>query len=95
MIAVHITNRQKTLAIDRRRMRQVVRTIVRDAGIARATINVAVVDDAAIAELHRRFLDDPEPTDVLSFLLEHSGQLLEGEVVVSPKRQRLPRRGTI
>ena len=33
---------------------------------------MAVVDDATIAKLHEEFLDDPEPTDVLSFLLERS-----------------------
>ena len=64
-------------------MREVVRAIVRDAGISEATISIAIVDDATIAKLHRQFLDDPEPTDVLSFVLERSGQSLEGEVVVS------------
>jgi probable rRNA maturation factor len=36
---------------------------------------VALVDDRTIAELHGRFLDDPTPTDVLSFP--------HGEIVVS------------
>jgi probable rRNA maturation factor len=83
VIAVHITNRQKTLPIDRRRMRQAVRAIVRDAGASEATVGIAIVDDATIAKLHGQFLDDPEPTDVLSFVLERSERLLEGEVVVS------------
>ena len=42
-----------------------------------------MVDDATIARLHGEFLGDPEPTDVLSFVLERSPQALEGEVVVS------------
>jgi probable rRNA maturation factor len=83
VIAIHITNRQKTLKLDRRRMRQVVRAIVGDAGISEATISIAIVDDAAIAKLHEQFLDDPEPTDVLSFVLERSEESLEGEVVAS------------
>ena len=83
MIAIHITNRQKTLPVDRRRMRQVVRAILDDAGASEATISIAIVDDAAIAKLHLEFLDDPEPTDVLSFVLERSEQSLEGEVVAS------------
>jgi probable rRNA maturation factor len=33
--------------------------------------------------LHGRFLDDPTPTDVLSFVLEQSPGFLEGEVIVS------------
>jgi probable rRNA maturation factor len=88
VIAIHITNGQKTLKVVRRRMRQVVRAIVRDAGISVATISVAIVDDATIARLHRQFLNDPEPTDVLSFVLERSEDLLEGEVIVSADTAR-------
>lgn len=83
MITITITNRQRTLPVDRRRMRQAVRRIVGDAGITEARINVAIVDDATIAKLHQEFLNDPTPTDVLSFVLERSPQALEGEVVVS------------
>jgi probable rRNA maturation factor len=83
LITVSITNRQKTLKVDRRGIRRRVRAIVRDAGIAGAHISVAVVDDAAIAKLHDQFLNDPDPTDVLSFLLERSANTLEGDVVVS------------
>jgi probable rRNA maturation factor len=82
-MAVQISNRQKTLKVDRRRIRRAVAAIVRDARISRAAISVAIVDDATIARLHGEFLDDPQPTDVLSFLLECSGESLEGEVVAS------------
>jgi probable rRNA maturation factor len=88
VIVIHITNRQKTLPVDRRRMRQAVRAIVRDAGISEATISIAIVDDPTIAKLHQQFLDDPEPTDVLSFVLERSEQSLEGEVVASADTAR-------
>ena len=83
LITVSITNRQKTLLIDRRRMRRVVRAIVRDAEIPEAQISVAVVDDVTIAKLHQKYLNDPDPTDVLSFVLERSSKAIEGEVVVS------------
>jgi probable rRNA maturation factor len=82
-IAIHITNRQKTLPLDRGRIRRAVGAIVRDAEIADARISIAIVDDPTIAKLHEQFLNDPEPTDVLSFALERSTQFLEGEVVVS------------
>jgi probable rRNA maturation factor len=64
-------------------MRRVVQTILRDAGIADGRIGVAVVDDATIAKLHNEYLNDPEPTDVLSFALDRSPGYLEGEVIVS------------
>jgi probable rRNA maturation factor len=83
LISITITNRQKSLRVDRRRIRRAVGAIVRDAGIRDAQISIAVVDDAEIAELHDRFLGDPDPTDVLSFVLERSESTLEGEVVAS------------
>jgi len=82
-ITITITNRQKRLPIDRRRIRRAIAAIVRDAGFERAAIGVAIVDDLAIAKLHDQFLDDPTPTDVLSFVLERSPGELEGEVVAS------------
>ena len=83
MISVAITNRQKRLPIDRRRMRRIVQAIARDVGIADGQIGIAVVDDATIAKLHHEYLNDPEPTDVLSFALDRSPGYLEGEVIVS------------
>jgi probable rRNA maturation factor len=82
-IVIPITNRQKSLPLDRSRMRRAIRAILRDAGIDQAEISIAVVDDPTIAGLHQQFLDDPAPTDVLSFVLERSEGRLEGEVVVS------------
>ncbi|MEN6404868.1 MAG: rRNA maturation RNase YbeY [Thermoguttaceae bacterium] len=83
MISISITNRQKKLPVDRRRMRLALRAILDDADIADAQLSVAVVDDPTIARLHDEFLNDPTPTDVLSFVLERSAGLLEGEVVAS------------
>ena len=57
--------------------------ILTDHSIPGAKINVAVVDDPTLAELHQRYLGDASPTDVLSFALEQSPQYLEGEIVIS------------
>jgi probable rRNA maturation factor len=83
MHSIRITNCQKTLPLDRRRMKAAILAILGDAEILESEISVAVVDDAIMAELHGRFLDDPTPTDVLSFVLEQSPGRLEGEVIVS------------
>ena len=69
-------------------MRRAVERILRDAEITTAKISLAIVDDLTIAKLHQQFLGDPEPTDVLSFLLERSPDVLEGEVVVSADTAR-------
>ncbi len=83
MIQVAIANKQQHLKIDRRTIRRTVQQILLDHGVTEALVSVAVLDDAAIAELHARYLGDPEPTDVLSFPLEQAAGRLEGEVVVS------------
>ena len=57
--------------------------VLEDESISRAEISVAVVEDATIREINRRHLDHDCATDVLSFLLDHDGEELEGEVVVS------------
>jgi probable rRNA maturation factor len=87
-IRIAVINRQKTLPVDRARVRRVVQSVLRDAKIEEAHVNVAVVDDAAIAKLHEQFLGDPHPTDVLSFVLECSGGRLEGEIAVSADTAR-------
>ena len=83
LIQIAIANKQRHLKIDRRLIRRAIRQILKDHGITEALLSVAVVDDATIAGLHGRYLGDPEPTDVLSFLLEQSPGTLEGEVIVS------------
>lgn len=61
------------------------RQIIGDAGFRTGSISVAVIGDAEMHELNRKYLDHDYPTDVLSFLLESdsaSGRI-EGEVIAS------------
>ena len=83
MITIDICNRQRFLPLERRRLQAAVRAVLIDAGFRHGEVSVAVVDDATITRLHRQFLGDPDPTDVLSFLFERSDESIEGEVVVS------------
>lgn len=82
MITVEINNRQSFVGIDEVRMRRAIEGVLTEEGIAAATVSVAIVDDLAIHDLNRRFLNHDEPTDVLSFLLDDSAGI-EGDVVVS------------
>jgi probable rRNA maturation factor len=43
-------------------------------------VEVSVVDDGAIAQVHGEFLDDPTPTDVITF--DHGEILVGAEVAV-------------
>jgi probable rRNA maturation factor len=83
VITIHVANRQTALDVDQSRLREAVRMILDEASIREAEMSVAVVDDPTIHALNRRYLSHDGPTDVLSFVLERSGQKLEGEVVVS------------
>jgi probable rRNA maturation factor len=83
VITIEIANSQINVPIDEERLHEAVRVILEDRAIEEARVSVAVVDDPTIAALHQKYLDDGDPTDVLSFLLESSDGYLEGEIVVS------------
>ena len=83
MLSIEIANRQNLLTLDTRRLEQAAQAILRDAGITSAELSIALVDDAAIHQLNRQYLEHDNPTDVLSFVLEREQGHLDGEVIVS------------
>ncbi len=83
MLSIDLCNDHPTHQVDETRLRRAVAAILADAGIARGSVSIAVVDDARIHELNRQFLEHDYPTDVLSFVLEQQPGELEGEVIVS------------
>lgn len=83
MLKIAITDQQSAVRVDRRRIRSTISAILRDHGPATCRISVAVVDDPTIHDLNRQFLQHDYATDVLSFVLESTPELLEGEIVVS------------
>ncbi len=88
MIHIDVANLQQVVPVDRRQFRRAVRLVLRDAGIVDAIVSLAVVDDATMRQLHRRFLGEDTPTDVLSFVLEQDQGMLEGEIVVGAETAR-------
>ncbi len=84
-IAIEISDTQLHLKIDPAAIADLVRQTLRAEGIARASISVALVDDATIRAINRRHLDHDWPTDVISFPLSEPDQdgELSGELVVS------------
>ena len=57
--------------------------VVQDAGFSSADISLAVVDDAAIRRLNRKYLQHDYATDVITFPLGRENGHLEGEIVLS------------
>ncbi len=80
---IEIADQQTALPVNTKRIKEVIRAIVADAQIIRAEISIAVVDDETIHQLNREYLEHDYPTDVLSFVLEHTELSLQGEVIVS------------
>ena len=83
MFTTEINNDQASLAVDEERLREAVGNVLRAGGIATAEVSMAIVDDPTIHRLNVEFLQHDYPTDVLSFLLERSGDRLEGEIIAS------------
>ncbi|HOM16345.1 MAG TPA: rRNA maturation RNase YbeY [Thermoguttaceae bacterium] len=86
MISVSVVDEQTYVRLSRARIVEAVRTALESAGLHRARMTVALIDDAHIQELNRRFLNHDEPTDVLSFPMGSSRRGIEGEIVVSAQR---------
>jgi probable rRNA maturation factor len=82
-----ISNRQDR-PVDEEGLRELARDTLRGEGIEGAELSVSFVDGAEMADLHERFMDEPGPTDVLSFPLddvdEDGFRRLLGDVVVAP-----------
>ncbi len=69
-----------------RDVRTAVRAALRHGGREQLEVDVALVSDEELASIHERFLDDPSPTDVISFDLGEGGGGPAGEVYVSVDR---------
>jgi probable rRNA maturation factor len=83
-IEVEISDTQSHLVVDREFLDGLVRRVLAGQGVGRASISIALVDDATIRAINRRHLAHDWPTDVISFgLSDPEDPTLAGELVVS------------
>jgi probable rRNA maturation factor len=82
MLRIDIAN-EHGFPLDENRLKKAVRMVLQDAGYNNGEISIAVVDDAEMHALNRKYLDHDYPTDVLSFVLEEEDGRLDGEIIVS------------
>jgi len=83
---VLVDNRQPQ-PVDEAGARDLAQTTLRGEGHVDVELSVSFVDEAEIEDLHVRFMDEPGPTDVLSFPLDdvdEDGVRLLGDVVIAP-----------
>jgi probable rRNA maturation factor len=80
---VVLSNNQSRHAVDGEQLVLAARAVLQESDFSSAMISLAVVDDATMQDLNRRFLNHDWPTDVLSFALQADGTHLEGEVIIS------------
>jgi probable rRNA maturation factor len=81
-----VSDRQ-SLPVDGPGLVELARETLLAEGHARAELSLSFVDDEEMAGLHVRYMDEPGPTDVLSFPMddrEHDGVRVLGDVVIAP-----------
>lgn len=84
---------QDFVQVDADQLLQIAETVLLGESVIAADVSLALVDDAAIREINRRYLNHDYPTDVISFSLQDESAgtpgaaerpaVLEGEVVIS------------
>jgi probable rRNA maturation factor len=83
---VLISNRQSA-TVDEVALAGLARATLAGEGVLDAELSVSFVEEAEIEDLHVRYMDEPGPTDVLSFPLDdvdEGGTRLLGDVVIAP-----------
>ena len=79
--AVLVSNRQP-LPVDEAALSALARATLLAEGREMVEVSLSIVDESEMTDLHRRYLHEEGPTDVLSFPLDEDGLL--GDVVVCP-----------
>lgn len=77
-------------AVDVEALEQLARATLLGEGVGRAELSVSLVEEEEIEDLHVRYMDEPGPTDVLSFPLDDAdvdeGDVrVLGDVVICPE----------
>ncbi len=66
-ICVHIDCQPDTIEVDLKRLEILAHAICEQLEIFDVNVQISIVDDAAMIEVHRQFLDNNHTTDVISF----------------------------
>jgi len=95
---IEILNNQKRHKIDIKRFRELLDTLIGFYNVDDPELTLAFVNNSAIQDLNRRFLDVDAPTDVLSFPIGEKGadgNYYLGDIIISvpyANKQRLQKK---
>jgi probable rRNA maturation factor len=95
---IEILNNQKRHKIDIKRFRELLDTLTGFYNVDDPELTLAFVNNSAIQDLNRRFLDKDAPTDVLSFPIGEKGadgNYYLGDIIISvphANKQRLQKK---
>jgi probable rRNA maturation factor len=86
--SVLISNRQ-SLRVDESGLTSLAERTLAGEGLVNGELSVSFVSETEIEDLHLRYMDEPGPTDVLSFPMDASdrnedGMRVLGDVVIAP-----------
>lgn len=93
---IEILNNQRRHRIDIKRFRELLKRLIEFYEVDNPELTLAFVNNAAIQDLNRRFLDQDAPTDVLSFPIGEKGadgKYYLGDIIVSVPRANKQRAG--
>ncbi len=87
-ITVQITKKFKNIRIDPTELKKLVKTVCARSNFLKATVSIALVGDAEIKRLNKKFLNRNSTTDCLSFNLSDDGidSVKSFELVVNAER---------
>ena len=80
---IEIFNEQHFIRINEEKIKFICKEIICDAGVLTGSLRICLVDNAAIRAINSKYLGYDCVTDVLSFDVERTNSLFEGELVVS------------
>lgn len=83
---IEILNNQKRHKINKKRFRELLETLIEIYSVDDPELTLAFVNNKAIQDLNRRFLEKDAPTDVLSFPIGEKGadgNYYLGDIIIS------------
>lgn len=83
---IQIHQRDPKIRISEQELIELTRSVAGSIDLQAKSCEIIFVDDVTLAEMHAKFLDDPDKTDVITFDL--GDEVTEGEIYISTDRAR-------